>query len=1207
MSAASGQAWHRPAWRFAHRCAALGFFLLVLAILALGLLAWRLAERPLELPQLARQIEAAVNDRPDGPRVSIGHAAIAWEGFRGGAAAPLDIRLTDIRLRSAIGQADIELPEAAVTLSIRALLRGVVAPATIELRRPQLRATLTEGGIALGLDGPAPAADTPPADLPALLAGLMLPASDRDALAALRRVRILGGEAVLADPAAGLTWTLLEPRLDLRRAAAGGLAAEGEAVLRAGAVSVPVRIEGTAQGTPMRVSLGLMLPALRPPQLAAIWPPLAPLAVLDAPVTLAARAEFDADARPERMAARLEAGAGALVLGPGQRLPVAGLQAEVEGSSRALRVREAALRLPGQGALPGPVLTARGEVLERDGAWQAGFDLEAGALQASELPRLWPGGLAPAARAAALGAMPSGLLREARARLELRVSPALDEIALRSARLGLTAAQAMFGLGDSHVAAETVELAASYAPDEIRLERLALRLPGADASGGPAAAAPTVTAEGEAQRRDGLWRIGARARLDAVSAQDLPAYWPIGIGGGARDWITRNVTAGRIRNGQWRLEAEVPEAAPEALRVTALAGSLEVSDATVHWLRPVPPVQDASGSVEFGLSEIAIRGRGGRQMLAEGRPSGIELKDAVVRFLRLDSKPGHADMALQLTGPLPDVFTMLRHPRLKLFEKRKLEVQATAGQVEARLAIGFPLWEELPMEELRIRATGKVVEAKLPGALLDRDLERGSFEMAVDMDGLKLGGQAVLVGAPVRLGLEMDFRGGPPAQVIERGTLAGRLDERQLAAIGLDAGRLLDGPVALDARYERRRGGQGTVALRGDLREARLGLDGLGWTKPVGTPGQAEATLRLQGDALATAEAMRLDAPDLALRARAGFGPRSRLDRVEVTEGSFAGSRFTGEVRRPERQGDPWQAALRGPLLDLRPMLGPPGAAEDGAAREAGAPDSGPPLQLDLRFDRVTMGEGRNLFGARAQARTDARGLLREARATGRTGAAPGEGGFDFTLVPQGTHRLLRLTAEDGGALLRALDLAEAIQGGRLTVNASYAELRPGAALSGTAELEQFVLRDAPALAKLLQAMTLYGLVEAVQGGSGLVFSKLVAPFALTPEALTLNDARAFSASLGLTAKGRIDRRRKSLAVEGTIVPAYMFNTLLGNLPILGRLFSPEAGGGVFAATYAVQGPLAEPTVTVNPLAALTPGFLRGLFGLGGPREAPAQ
>jgi hypothetical protein len=149
-------------------------------------------------------------------------------------------------------------------------------------------------------------------------------------------------------------------------------------------------------------------------------------------------------------------------------------------------------------------------------------------------------------------------------------------------------------------------------------------------------------------------------------------------------------------------------------------------------------------------------------------------------------------------------------------------------------------------------------------------------------------------------------------------------------------------------------------------------------------------------------------------------------------------------------------------------------------------------------------------------------------------------------------------------------------------------------------------VRDAPAAAKLLQAMTLYGLVEAMQGGSGLVFSRLVAPFTLTPEALALADARAFSASLGVTAKGRLWRARRTAEIEGTIVPAYVFNSLLGNIPVLGRLFSPEAGGGLFAATYRVQGPLADPTVTVNPLAALTPGFLRGLFGIfEGTQQAP--
>jgi hypothetical protein len=239
------------------------------------------------------------------------------------------------------------------------------------------------------------------------------------------------------------------------------------------------------------------------------------------------------------------------------------------------------------------------------------------------------------------------------------------------------------------------------------------------------------------------------------------------------------------------------------------------------------------------------------------------------------------------------------------------------------------------------------------------------------------------------------------------------------------------------------------------------------------------------------------------------------------------------------------------------------------------------------------------VFAVQATGRMDDAGVLREATLRGRTERAAGP--FEVTLTPAGDGaRELRGLAEDAGGALRLLGITRSIQGGRLGVVAQYADARPGAALAGVAEMENFVVRDAPALGKLLQAMTLFGLVDALQGGNGLSFSRAVVPFSLEPQVLRINEARAFSASLGLTARGRLLRERSILDMEGTIVPAYFFNTLLGNLPLIGRLFSPETGGGVFAATFRVQGSPEDPAIAVNPLAALTPGFLRGLFDLGG-------
>ena len=200
-------------------------------------------------------------------------------------------------------------------------------------------------------------------------------------------------------------------------------------------------------------------------------------------------------------------------------------------------------------------------------------------------------------------------------------------------------------------------------------------------------------------------------------------------------------------------------------------------------------------------------------------------------------------------------------------------------------------------------------------------------------------------------------------------------------------------------------------------------------------------------------------------------------------------------------------------------------------------------------------------------------------------------------IVAEHGGRRLTGSADDAGELLRGAGLC-AQHAGREAVGAgAYDDAQPDRPLVGTANIEDFRIRDAPAFGKLLQAMTLYGLVEVLQG-AGPGFTRLVAPFRLTDSALELSDARAFSPSLGLTAKGRLDLMHRRSTCRAPSCRRISSTRCWETSRWLGKLFSPERGGGVFAASYSLRGPLADPNVSVNPLAALTPGFLRGLFGL---------
>nr|MCU0945991.1 AsmA-like C-terminal region-containing protein [Rubritepida sp.] len=1095
------------------------------------------------------------------------------------------------------------------------LLRGVVAPATLDLDRPVLRLRrAADGTIALvPPDGAAAVPETPDlargdaeedaresAGLALMLRDLMNPAEDRAAHTALRRLSIHGGEVTVEDAVHGLQWRLEALELTLGRLPGGGLDGDGEARLAAVSeagrrVALPVHVSGRAEQG--RVSLRLDLPLLRPSDVAEVVPPLAPLAILDATLGLQARLAFDTDGRPLGAGLALQAAEGG-TLRPRSGLEIAfsRLDAELSASPQRLVLEAASLRLPGEG---GTAVEASGALARGAAGWSGPLDLVVSGLDLAAIPRLWPAALAPEAREAARLALVSGRLTQASLRLDLEADAPLESWGASggSGRLLLTeAVLAPPGLGALRL--DEAVLQATAAPGRLRLEALRLDL----AAPAPDAPAPRLDGAGSFTQGEAGWEGTLELALDRTRFQDLPALWPRGLGEGAREWITANVTQGEITDGRWKLGLAL-DAGAAAPRLATLAGEARVSDAAVHFLRPMPPVRGVAATARFAREEIALDVTAGALAMEGGGARGaIQLRGATLRFLFTGAEePDMADLAFDMAGPLTDLGAALRHPRLRLFDRRPFPVTIAAGSFEGRLAIGFPLRADLPIEDLRLRAEARVAGGRFTRLVFDRDVEEAALEMTADLDQLRLSGGGVLAAIPFRYGLEADFRAGPPAQVVMRDTVTLRAAAEQLAALGLDLGPMLGGPVGIEARGERRRNGQGSYQVSAALREASMSFPPLRWQKAPGAEGRAEAQVRLLAEQVTSIEAIRITAADLALRGRAA-ARAGRIERVEIQDSSIGASRLAGDARAGARPGEAWSVTLRGPVLDLRAALAAANAPAE--PRAPAAPAQQPPLALDLRFDQVMLGPGRDVYAVQLRARMDGAGVAREASLRGRT--ARTAGGFELTLAPgAGQARTLRGSAEDGGALLRAFGITRGIDGGRLTLSGNYATSGVGAPLEGTAELDGFSARDAPAFGKLLQAVTVFGLIDAMQGGSGLSFQRAVVPFTLTPEALRVEDARAFSPSLGLTVRGRVLRETNRLDLEGTIVPAYVLNTMLGNLPVIGRLFSPEQGGGVFAASFRVRGPAEDPEVSVNPLAAVTPGFLRGLFGggpgLGGP------
>jgi hypothetical protein len=784
--------------------------------------------------------------------------------------------------------------------------------------------------------------------------------------------------------------------------------------------------------------------------------------------------------------------------------------------------------------------------------------------------------------------------------------PALAALALVDAPVVLTGAAKLA----PDLALRSFEMHGVLGKGSLRLGQGVVPVLGAtvDATGTPAKLEVTLANAQVAAREDGMRttihgrinasREGKRVKgeldlnLDQAEFADLPTLWPEGVGGaGARQWITTNITGGTARNGHVAASLQADDDLSNA-EMTQLAGGIEGHDLTVHWLRPIPPIDHGQASIAFltpDMFTITIQS-GHQSPAANAGSAGIALQGGTVRLTGLAGPDQFADIDGDLAGPVSDLLLLLRHPRLRLLDRRPIDMRNPAGKFAGHISVAhLPLQDDLSIDDINVTASAHVTDLHLGAVAAGFDLDRGNVDLRAGNDGLKIGGNANVAGIPVQLQVEMDFRSGPASQVIQKVSVSGTVDAKQADSVGLATGGRMSGSADIQASLQARRDGRSDITVRADLRRTGLQFSQVNWKKPPDQPANADIAITLAGDKLQSINQLRMKGDGIDVDAQIAFaGGRPSVVRLQRLLLGAAND-LHGEIRWPAQPGAPWIVTASGKSIDATTQL----ARKSGDAPKPADDQPGPPWQIDARMDRIVLGEGRSLANVVLRAESNGT-IIRQAALTGRTVAAEP---FELTIAAAPGGRSLSATAQDAGGLLRALGVVDDMQGGQMTLSGKYDDGRQDHPLSGTAEISDFRMSRAPALAKLLQAMTLYGLVAVIQG-PGLGFQRLIAPYRMTGSRLELDDARAFNASLGMTAKGRFDTATGQCDIRGTIVPAYFFNNLLGNIPLLGRLFSPERGGGVFAATYAINGNCDDPSVSVNPLAALTPGFLRGLFGV---------
>ena len=739
-------------------------------------------------------------------------------------------------------------------------------------------------------------------------------------------------------------------------------------------------------------------------------------------------------------------------------------------------------------------------------------------------------------------------------------------------------------LAGGELALRRGELHAAYVTERGQLQLAKLALDLGDGSVLTVNGSIDAVGPGPIARTDAaLSRIPGRfgVVLRDVPVAKLATLWPPALSRGGRRWVLANVQDGVLDQASVELDLLVDPAARSADIVSA-RGSMRYHDLTINYFGGLTPVRKVSGTATLSDRRLEFTPTGGavRSVQVTGGSLDISNLGAPVEWQTID---------LTLAGPIRDVLEVIDVKPLRYAHNIGVDPARVAGRTEFNLHFRFPLLRSLKFADVEYGIKASMTDAAMARAAMNRDLSNGNFVLDISRPGMRLQGKARFDSIPISIDGGVFFR--PKDGERARYRVALTLDDEQRRRLAFDyLPDRISGLVGVDLTYSAFEAGRAEADARLDLRAARLSIDEAGWTKAPNAPGTGRLVLELANERITRLREIEVKAAGLYGNFSLALTPdREQVERVDIRRFMVGDDDIAGYMARRADGG--WRVELHGPKLDLTHWLN----SSDDSLSQHSAKD--PPLLIDARLGHLILGPDRQVRDLSAHlsregdnwqaARIDARFV----------------NGHEFSLQFGGEpeKRDLSFSSDDLGSTLSLLNVTNNIVGGRIAVTGHVSDAAGKRVLRGHVTGDNYNLIHAPGLAKVL-SLTSLNAIGSLLAGSGIPFSTVRGDFAYSEDHLIIENFLAYGGAIGVTANGVLELGPHRLDLQGTIVPAYTLNSMIGDIPVFGSLLLGGEGQGLFAANYRATGSAADPQVWVNPLSALTPGFLRRLlqpnFGL---------
>ena len=1052
-----------------------------LAIILL-LIAWQFHKGPVSLSFLTPYVEQALNSNHKSFRLAIEDTTLTWAGWD----RALEIRVKNVRAVGDDGAAVARIPELSLSLSGRALLRGVLAPEYIELLGPEIRVRRNNEGE-FGIELVAEDGDSPQKVATGLVGWLIRKPEPDSPMSYLNTVKISGAIMTYEDLALGKVWDAPVGYLRLDRAS-HGLLAEGSLLLEIDDKIADLRITGSFHSEQRRIDTTVSFGDILPSSFSALVQELDPLKAIEVPLSGTVLVGLDLDQGVETVGFNVTGTRGLI------NLPIEG-HAPLEAESLAIR-------------------------------------------------GLYNGG--------------SSVIQIDHADIDLKDATAITIPAPINHTFKLDAMKwvGRFGLETEKV--EIDEFIVSSGETSLTLS-----------------AAVTKAA-------DGSRNVAGKGKIIEVPVDQVTEFWPATLGTDAYTWITAHMKHGVLHHADAEFDFDV--AADGALKVAKLDGTMAAEGVTVSYLPGMPAVKDVAALMAFDADTFDIA-------VDRGHSENLIVESGTMHISGLQEFDQFADLEMQISAKVPDALKYIDNEPLGFAREMGIDPASTKGDAVVDVKMRFLLAKDLSLDDVDVTAHADLKAVSMEDVVFDRDVTKGDLTLTVDKVKMDVSGVALMTDLPINLTWTENFDDTAPFRA--QYEIGASIDDvEKIRSLGVDVSTLTDdiikGGVDTTVRYTLFDERTGRVEIEADLVRSEMKLPMIDWRKAPGDSGWAAVTILIENGLIKSVPTFEVNAGDLMVEGDIQYAPAGLgLERINLKQVLLDRTNVSGAViSRPDGG---WELGLQGSEIDITPLWDRMINDRPGR-KKMNLPD----LTVAIELDKVWVDKQRfmtDVSGTFAHRQEIWRSVLFDSKINGQSD-------FDVNILPDETgNRIMSVKAENAGDVMRFMDIFENMYGGKMTIQGRYDDAAPDRPLNGTVKVSNYRVRNAPVLTRVLSIMALTGIVDAMTG-EGLNFSDLTVPFTHREGEIKISGAKATGTSIGFTASGNIYTHADVVNIEGTVVPAYAVNSLLGKIPLLGNLLTgTEDGGGIFAAKFSVSGPKEDPQTSVNPLSALTPGILRNIFG----------